>query len=119
MSVENFVLEMPQADALEFLLQTQAMWQTPAPKSPVRRNETAVYCETAGPVDSKAVRTRRSPAKPRSTTARDPLAPHVRCRCEDCKTCKDNARWDQIFARMAGEYRPDERGLFGSTLRGL
>ena len=48
-----------------------------------------------------------------------PLEPYRRCRCGACKTCKDNEKWDRIFAKF--ELGPDEwetRGFFQSTLRG-
>jgi len=48
-----------------------------------------------------------------------PLEPYRRCRCGICKTCKDNEKWDRIFAKF--ELSPDEwetKGFFQSTLRG-
>jgi hypothetical protein len=75
---------------------------------------------TAVPQDTSSNPTARSenggttkkPGRPRHS-----LAPYRRCHCGSCQKCKENARWDRIFAKMAGDGRPDERGVFGSTLR--
>jgi hypothetical protein len=47
-----------------------------------------------------------------------PLEPYRRCRCGVCRACKDNEKWDRIFAKF--EVAPDEwetKGFFRSTLR--
>jgi hypothetical protein len=47
------------------------------------------------------------------------LEPYKRCSCGICKKCVENARWDRIFERMAGNSQADERGVFGCSLRDL
>ena len=48
------------------------------------------------------------------------LAPHRRCTCNACRECRDNARWDRIFAKfeVKSEDNWDTKGIFQSTLRG-
>ena len=29
-----------------------------------------------------------------------PLAPYVRCACGSCSECKENAKWDRVFAKF-------------------
>lgn len=47
-----------------------------------------------------------------------PLVPYARCKCGRCRTCKENERWDRVFAKFELK-KPDERGMFQSALRDL
>jgi hypothetical protein len=47
-----------------------------------------------------------------------PLLPYARCTCGSCRTCRDNAKWDRIFARHELKQR-DELGLYGCPLNDL
>src|SRR5690242_3070394 len=76
--------------------------------------------QTAVPPDTLSNETPRSEkggTTKKPTWPRNSLAPYRRCHCGSCQKCQENARWDRIFAKMAGDGRPDERGVFGSTLR--
>ena len=44
-----------------------------------------------------------------------PLAPYVRCTCGSCHDCRENAKWDRIFAKFEVKV-PEERGLYQSAL---
>jgi hypothetical protein len=65
--------------------------------------------------------------KAKRTIAPDPargerfprLHPFPRCRCGQCRDCKENERWDRIFARFEVKKYWEDRGLLQSTLRGL
>lgn len=46
------------------------------------------------------------------------LAPYRRCRCGLCRECRDNAKWDRIFAKFETKER-EEHGLFQSALTDL
>jgi len=46
------------------------------------------------------------------------LTPYQRCMCGECNTCRDNAKWDRIFAKFEIKDR-DVRGVFQSTLNDL
>ena len=46
------------------------------------------------------------------------LAPYQRCACGVCATCKDDAKWDRIFAKFESRER-EERGIFQSTINDL
>ena len=47
------------------------------------------------------------------------LSPYQRCRCGKCRECRDNERWDKVFAKFeAKEDRWETKGMFQSTLRG-
>ena len=48
-----------------------------------------------------------------------PLEPYPRCRCGECRDCRENDRWDRIFARLEVKQYWEPRGVFQSTLRGL
>lgn len=62
----------------------------------------------------------RGIGRPRKNLAgRDPLAPYQRCRCGLCHWCKDNEKWDRIFAKFAVNSYGDVRGMFQSTLRDI
>jgi len=50
---------------------------------------------------------------------RDPLAPFPKCQCGLCFWCKDNQKWDRIFAKFAVQDYGDVRGLFQSALRDI
>jgi hypothetical protein len=45
-------------------------------------------------------------------------APYQRCTCGSCRECRDNAKWDRIFAKFEVK-EPDERGLYRCALEGL
>ena len=49
-----------------------------------------------------------------------PLERYQRCRCNACRECRDNAKWDRIFAKfeLKTDDKWDTKGLFQSTLRG-
>jgi hypothetical protein len=47
-----------------------------------------------------------------------PLVPYVRCTCGACRDCRDNAKWDRIFARHATKER-EEPGFYGCALNDL
>jgi hypothetical protein len=43
------------------------------------------------------------------------LAPYRRCTCGLCRECRDNARWDQIFAKFEVSER-EVRGMYQCAL---
>jgi hypothetical protein len=43
------------------------------------------------------------------------LAPYQRCTCGLCRKCRDNARWDQIFAKFELKER-EMRGMYRCAL---
>ena len=47
-----------------------------------------------------------------------PLAPYQRCTCGSCRQCRENAKWDRIFAKHATKER-EEAGLYGCALNDL
>ena len=47
-----------------------------------------------------------------------PLAPYRRCACGSCRECRDNAKWDRIFAKFETKER-EERGVFQCALTDL
>ena len=47
------------------------------------------------------------------------LRPYQRCMCGLCPMCRDNAKWDRIFAKFEVNDYGDKRGLFGSPLSDL
>jgi hypothetical protein len=55
--------------------------------------------------------------RPRKTALRNPLAPYRRCRCGVCAMCKDNAKWDRIFAKFEVSQYTDIKGVFQSPLK--
>ena len=57
--------------------------------------------------------------RPRKSAQRNPLAPYPRCRCGVCAMCKDNAKWDRIFAKFVVPEPRDVRGVFQSPLKDL
>jgi len=57
--------------------------------------------------------------RPRKTALHNPLAPYRRCRCGVCSMCKDNAKWDRIFAKFEVSQYTDVKGVFQSPLRDL
>jgi hypothetical protein len=48
-----------------------------------------------------------------------PLRPYERCCCGRCRECRDNERWDRVFAKFEIKQFGEERGLFQSTLGDL
>lgn len=44
-----------------------------------------------------------------------PLAPYQRCTCGSCDECRDNAKWDRIFAKFEVKER-EVRGTFQCAL---
>ena len=57
--------------------------------------------------------------RPKKMAHRDPLAPYPRCRCGACAMCKDNEKWDRIYAKFVVPEYTDVRGMFQSPLKGL
>ena len=47
------------------------------------------------------------------------LRPYVRCSCGSCRECRDNAKWDRVFAKFEVKNYGDERGIFRSPLSDL
>jgi hypothetical protein len=48
-----------------------------------------------------------------------PLAPFQRCTCGSCNECRDNQKWDRVFAKFeVPEDNWKTKGFFQSTLRG-
>ena len=46
------------------------------------------------------------------------LAPYQRCTCGSCRACRDNAKWDRIFAKF--EVKEQEvRGMYRCALADL
>lgn len=43
-----------------------------------------------------------------------------RCRCGNCRQCRNNAKWDRVFDQFAIQLKDTwgTRGIFGSMLRG-
>jgi hypothetical protein len=39
-----------------------------------------------------------------------PLRPYQRCKCGSCRECKDNERWDRVFAKFEVKDSPSEWG---------
>ena len=47
------------------------------------------------------------------------LQPYQRCTCARCPECRENEKWDRIFAKFTlPEDRWETKGMFQSTLRG-
>ena len=57
--------------------------------------------------------------RPKKMAHRDPLAPYPRCRCGACAMCKDNEKWDRIYAKFVAPEYTDVRGMLQSPLKGL
>ena len=47
--------------------------------------------------------------------ARIPLVPYQRCGCGSCRECRDNAKWDRIFAKFEAKEQ-EVRGVFRCAL---
>jgi len=49
-----------------------------------------------------------------------PLAPYQRCKCGRCQECRNNVKWDQVFAKFEVKQEDNwpTKGFFQSTLRG-
>ena len=45
-----------------------------------------------------------------------PLQPYVRCACGKCRECRDNEKWDRIFAKFAVSDHEDGRRASRSPL---
>ena len=57
--------------------------------------------------------------RPQLVAPLPPLAPYRRCKCGSCNVCKDNEKWDSVFAKF--EVKEDDwktKGFYRSTLRG-
>jgi len=39
-----------------------------------------------------------------------PLPPYVRCNCGSCRECRDNEKWDRVFAKFEVKDNRDTRG---------
>jgi hypothetical protein len=50
---------------------------------------------------------------------RNPLAPYPRCWCGVCPSCKDNQKWDRIFAKFAVQDYGETKGVFQCALRDI
>jgi hypothetical protein len=46
------------------------------------------------------------------------LVPYQRCKCGSCRECRDNAKWDRIFAKFEIKER-EARSLFRCALEDL
>src|ERR1035438_2183559 len=75
--------------------------------------------ESGAPVPPEAGKARRrvQHRPPRrlagELAAAAPLQPYRRCTCGSCRACRDNAKWDRIFAKF--EVKETEvRGLYRS-----
>jgi hypothetical protein len=44
--------------------------------------------------------------------------PYRPCACGSCPQCRDNAKWDRIFAKFEVK-KPEVRGMYGCALRDL
>jgi hypothetical protein len=53
-----------------------------------------------------------------STAPLPPLAPYPRCTCGSCCECRENARWDRIFAKFETKAQ-EERGFHRCALEDL
>ena len=78
--------------------------------------------ESGGPVPPEAAETARTRIqrqpprrRARELAAAPPLAPYQRCTCGSCRECRDNARWDRIFAKFEVK-ETEERPLYGCAL---
>ena len=68
----------------------------------------------------RAADRRNAAPLPRPASAAQPtplsrLTPYQRCMCGLCRECRDNARWDRIFAEKFAAKEPDVRGVFQSA----
>jgi hypothetical protein len=78
--------------------------------------------ESRAPVPPEAAETARRRVQHRpprrlagELAAEPPLQPYRRCTCGSCRECRDNAKWDRIFAKF--EVKETEvRGLYGCAL---
>ncbi len=47
------------------------------------------------------------------------LTPYQRCKCGSCRECRDNEKWDRVWAKFqTSEDQWETKGYFQSTLRG-
>ncbi len=51
-------------------------------------------------------------------TALPRVEPYRRCTCGSCPTCRDNEKWDRIFAKFESKER-EVRGMFQCPLNDL
>jgi len=47
------------------------------------------------------------------------LQPYQRCKCGSCRECKDNEKWDRVFAKFEVKDYLDERRTSRSPLNDL
>jgi hypothetical protein len=76
--------------------------------------ETALPCQAAEKVRTCA---RRPPSRYQAPEVAPlpPLVPYQRCTCGSCRECRDNAKWDRIFAKLEVGER-EARGMYGCAL---
>jgi hypothetical protein len=48
-----------------------------------------------------------------------PLEPYRRCSCGICRACRDNEKWDRVFAKFETKDYGDIQGWFRSPLSDL
>ena len=70
------------------------------------------------------MRTRRTtpvtlPPEPAQGEYLPRLQPFLRCSCGQCRDCRENDRWDRVFARFEVKEYWEHHGLLQSPLRGL
>ncbi len=56
--------------------------------------------------------------EPRVKAPLPPLQPYRRCACGACRECRDNAKWDRIFAKFEVK-EVDQSSFFRSPLDDL
>jgi hypothetical protein len=44
------------------------------------------------------------------------LEPFVRCACGSCRECRENEKWDRVFAKFEVKDYGERRGFFRSPL---
>ena len=59
---------------------------------------------------------RRIDMRPEVNAPLPPLHPFVRCVCGRCRECRDNEKWDRVFAKFEVKNYREESGLFRSPL---
>ncbi len=50
-----------------------------------------------------------------------PLQPYVRCSCGSCRACRENEKWDRVFAKFEDKdyYRHERESWWSSPLNDL
>jgi hypothetical protein len=86
----------------------------PSKSTAYRAFQTAVY---AAPVPRSVRKKQETPGSlPAATYGPFPrLAPYQRCTCGACEECRDNAKWDRIFAKFEVKER-EVHGMFQCAL---